>query len=66
MIDKLESIVYQTGVSKWKVILFDVSDKNSRKLIAEEEFPNRYEADDFALRSEDKLVYGIYPSDYNI
>ena len=66
MIDKLESIIYQTGVKRWKCILFDVSDKNSRKLIAEEECETRFQAEEFAKLTEDKLVYGIYPSDYTI
>lgn len=62
-LDKIESIIYQTGVMTWKVILFDVSDKNWRKLIIEDEKETRFEAEAFAKQTEDKLVYNLDPSD---
>jgi hypothetical protein len=66
MIDAMESIIYQTGVKEWKCILFDVSDKTSRRLITEQNFSSRFEAEEFAKESEDKLVCGIDSPDYTL
>jgi len=63
MIDKMEAIIYQTGVKQWKCILFDISEKNSRKLIADEELETRAQAEQFATDTENKLVYNIYPGE---
>lgn len=52
-IEKLEAIIYQIGVRDWKVLVFDVSDKNNRKLFAEDVLPTRYAAEQFAKDLED-------------
>lgn len=62
-VEKMETVIYQTGVKQWKVILFDVSDKNWRKLIVEDECETRFEAETLAKQTEDKLVFNLDPSD---
>ena len=70
MIDKMETIIYQTGVKEWKCILFEYKksyychqEHIERRLISEDIFPNRFEAEAYARQTEDKLVYNLDPSD---
>lgn len=52
-IEKLEAIIYQIAVNRWKVLMFDVTDKHHRKFMVEDVVRTRYDAEQYAKDMED-------------
>ncbi len=52
-IEKIEAVIYQIDINRWKVIIFDITDKHYRKFMVEDVVRTRYEAEQYAKDTED-------------